>query len=144
MGPFVGAVSGYDLGAAMGGYDSWDNVRLRSQFEIGARLGFGLEGLLTASMDGQIWVQASMVADAVQLDLGCSTCPYPGRRTEPALPRVPAPLSLAAVFQVGFGVEFPQNQTVLRTGAPYDLGTSWVVYLRFRLDARKYFGGSSD
>jgi len=27
---------------------------------------------------------------------------------------------------------------------PFTLGPSWNVYLRFRLDARKYFGGSSD
>ena len=30
------------------------------------------------------------------------------------------------------------------TGEPFSLGPSWNIYLRFRLDARKYFGGSSD
>jgi hypothetical protein len=53
-------------------------------------------------------------------------------------------LSLAAVFQLGFNVEFPQNPTLERDGTPYSLGPSWNIYLRFRLDARKYFGASSD
>jgi hypothetical protein len=263
MGPFVGAVSGFTIGPAFGGYDSWANTRMRSEFEIGARLGFGLEGLLTSSMDGQIWAQASLVADPAQLDLGCSTCPGVGRRREAAVPRVPsrtawkvalrmpyyvipfdlillaptlklvAPtalpsvvfasasgglltiqrkletsigtfqfmagrevgltlwgytgqagqfidtpttdkvdwravsynsleldfpvmeyvpprafattLSLAAEFQFGFSVEFPNSVAYADNGTPYNgLGPSWLVYLRFRLDARKYFGGSSD
>lgn len=261
VGPFVGAVSGYSLGVALGGYDSWANSRFRSEFEIGARVGFGVEGVLTTNMDGQIWLQAEFVADPVQLDLGCSTC-NGGSRKEPALPRVGsrsalklalrmpyyvvpfdlllvAPvlllasppdaqavvmtsaaggllglqrrvetsigtlqfmagrevgvtlwgitghtnqfiwtpetdsstwrvinynsieldfpvmeyipprvfatsLALAAVFQLGFNVEFPQNPTFDATGAPFSLGPSWNVYLRFRLDARKYFGGTSD
>ena len=33
IGPFVGAVSGYSLGLALGGYDSWNNARVRSEFE---------------------------------------------------------------------------------------------------------------
>ncbi len=262
MGPFVGAISGYTLGLGMGGYDSWANSRFRSEFEIAGRVGFGLEGLLTTNMDGQIWLQAGMVADPVQLDNACYDCAGLGRRTDPAVPRVPsrtalklairmpyyvlpfdllilgptlmlvAPealpgvvfasagggllkaqrrietgigtfqfmagrefgvtlwgitghtnqfiatpvteptgwqvvnynsveldfpvleyvpprvfattLALAAEFQLGFNVEFPQNPTLLTNGQPYDLGASWNVYLRFRLDARKYFGGSSD
>ena len=262
MGPFVGAISGYSLGTALGGYDSSANTRLRSEFEIGARLGFGLEGLLTRSMDGQMWLQGELVAGPVQLDLGCSTCPGIGKRTDPAVPRVgsrsalklsmrmpyyvlpfdlillapvlmftspesltavvfaaagggllpiqrkmetslgtfqfmagreigltlwgytghtnqfietPASdparwrvinynslewdfpvfeyipprvfattLSLAAEFQLGFSVEFPNGATVNATGEPYGLGPSWNIYLRFRLDARKYFGASSD
>jgi hypothetical protein len=261
MGPFVGAISGYTLGTAMGGYDSWANVRLRSEFEIGARLGYGLEGLLTRSMDGQMWVQGEFVADTVQLDLGCSTCPG-GKRTDVAVPRVGsrsalklslrmpfyvvpfdllilAPvlmfaspqdltsvvfasaaggllpierkfetdigtfqlmagrevgftlwgftgrtnqfvytpttnkadfravnydsleldfpvleyipprvfatnLSLAAEFQLGFNVEIPMNVAFADNGQSFSLGPSWNIYLRFRLDARKYFGGSSD
>ncbi len=261
MGPFVGAVSGYTLGVALGGYDSWANSRFRSEFEIGGRVGYGLEGLLTTNMDGQIWLQAELVADPVQLDLGCATC-NGGPRKDPAVPRVGsrsalklalrmpyyvvpfdlillAPvlllasptdaqavvltsatggllgiqrrietgigtlqfmagrelgvtiwgytghtnqfiytpttdnltwrlvnytsveldfpvfeyipprvfatsLALAAVFQLGFNVEFPQNPTVIATGLPFSLGPSWNVYLRFRLDARKYFGSSSD
>ena len=92
MGPFVGAISGYTLGTALGGYDSWANTRLRSEFEIGARLGFGLEGLLTRSMDGQMWLQGELVAGPVQLDLGCSTCPTAsGKRTDTAVPRVGSP-----------------------------------------------------
>jgi hypothetical protein len=267
MGLFVGAISGYSLGVALGGYDSWANSRFRSEFEIGARVGFGLEGLLTRSMDGQIWVQGELVADPVQLDMGCTTCtPYPvaasGKRTDPAVPRVGSrsalklslrmpfyvvpfdllilgpvlmlaspqdltsvvfasaaggllpverkfetdigtfqfmlgrevgftlwgftghtnqfvytptasssdakiinynsleldfpvmeyvpprvfatTLSLAAVFQLGFNVEFPMGAAYNDTGAPFSLGPSWNIYLRFRLDARKYFGGSAD
>ena len=266
IGPFVGAVSGYTLGVALGGYDSWANSRVRSEFEIGARVGIGLEGVITGNMDGQIWIQAALVADPVQLDLGCTTCtPYPavsGKRTDPAVPRVGSrsalklslrmpfyvlpfdllvlgpvlmftspqsltevvfaaagggllpverkwdtsigsfqlmlgrevgftlwgitghtnqflytptasasdlrivnydsleldfpvleyvpprvfatTLALAAELQLGFNVEFPLNPTYKDTGAPFSLGPSWNIYLRFRLDARKYFGGSSD
>ncbi len=266
MGPFVGAVAGASLGTALGGYDSWANTRIRSEFEVGARLGLGLEGLLTMNMDGQIWLQGEIAVDPVQLDLGCSTCPpYPqasGKRTNVAVPRVSsrsalklsmrmpyyvlpfdlillAPimmltspealqsvvfaaagggllpiqrriatswgtfqfmagrevgltlwgytghinqfivtptssaadlfavdykslewdfpvfefvpprafantLALAAEFQLGFSVEFPQKATIHTTGAPFSLGPSWNIYLRFRLDARKYFGGSPD
>jgi hypothetical protein len=266
MGPFIGAISGYSLGTALGGYDSWANTRIRSEFEIGARLGLGLEGLLTTNMDGQIWLQAELVADPVQLDLGCTTCtPYPsasGKRTNPVNPRVgsrsalklslrmpfyvvpfdlilltpimmfTAPealtsvvfaaagggllpierkwdtgmgtfqfmagrevgftlwgytghtnqfiytpdtnqanaravdynsleldfpvleyipprvfattLSLAAEFQLGFNVEFPMNVAFTDGSGPFNLGPSWNIYLRFRLDARKYFGGSAD
>jgi hypothetical protein len=53
-------------------------------------------------------------------------------------------LSLAAEFQLGFNVEFPQGGAYVADGQPFGLGPSWNVYLRFRLDARKYFGGSSD
>jgi hypothetical protein len=261
MGPFIGAISGYGLGTALGGYDSWANARLRSQFEIGARLGYGLEGLLTRSMDGQMWVQGEFVSDPVQLDLGCTTCPG-GKRSNVAVPRVggrsalkismrmpfyvvpfdllllgpvlmladpqaatsvvfasaaggllpierkfetdigtfqfmagrevgltlwgytghnnefivtpttnpddwrvveyksleldfpvfeyipprvfATTLSLAAVFQLGFNVEFPSGATFVSDGQPFNLGPSWNIYLRFRLDARKYFGGSPD
>jgi len=267
MGPFVGAISGYTFGTAFGGYDSWANTRLRSEFEIGARFGYGLEGLLTRNADGQMWLQAELVADMAQLDLGCTTCtPYPvaasGQRTDPAVPRVgarsalklalrmpyyvvpfdlillapvlmftapealqsvvfasasgglltiqrrwatsigtfqfmagrevgltlwgytgrtnqfiytPTPnpndlevvnyrslewdfpvfeyipptvfattLALAAEFQAGFSVEFPNGAALKNAGTPFSLGPSWLVYLRFRLDARKYFGGASD
>jgi hypothetical protein len=267
IGPFVGAVSGYTLGLAMGGYDSWNNTRVRSEFEIGARVGYGLEGVITSNMDGQMWLQGELVAGPVQLDLGCSTCtPYPavpsGRRSDPAVPRVGSrsalklsmrmpfyvlpfdlivlgpvlmftspqtltevvfaaagggivpierkwetgigtfqfmagrevgftlwgftghtnqfvytptanaadvrivnynsleldfpvleyvpprvfatTLALAAEMQLGFNVEFPMDVAYKATGESFSLGPSWNVYLRFRLDARKYFGGSSD
>ncbi len=262
IGPFVGAISGYTLGLAMGGYDSWNNTRIRSEFEIGARVGIGLEGVITSNMDGQIWLQGELVAGPVQLDLGCTTCTGIGRRTDPAIPRVGSrsalklsmrmpfyvlpfdlivlgpvlmftspqtltevvfaaagggilpvqrkwetaigsfqfmagrevgftlwgftghtnqfiytptasaadakvinhnsleldfpvlefvpprvfatTLALAAEFQLGFNVEFPMDVTYRATGEPFSLGPSWNIYLRFRLDARKYFGGSSD
>jgi hypothetical protein len=261
MGPFVGAIAGASLGTALGGYDSWANTRMRSEFEVGARVGLGLEGLLTMNMDGQIWLQGEIMVDPVQLDLGCSTCTG-GKRTNVAVPRVSsrsalklslrmpyyvlpfdlvllAPimmltspealqsvvfaaagggllpiqrriatswgtfqfmagrevgltlwgytghtnqfivtpssdradvfvvdynslewdfpvfefvpprafantLALAAEFQLGFSVEFPQKAAIHATGAPFGLGPSWNIYLRFRLDARKYFGGSPD
>jgi hypothetical protein len=53
-------------------------------------------------------------------------------------------LSLAALFQLGFSVEFPMNVAVNNTAESFSLGPSWNIYLRFRLDARKYFGGSED
>jgi len=260
MGPFIGAISSYAFGLALGGYDSFDNSRPRSEFAVGGRVGYGLEGLLTSNMDGQLWLGAAFVADTAQLDLGCTSC-QGGQRRDPAVPRVggrgalqlslrmpyylipfdlilvapvlmlasppslqtvvfesamggllglqrkvetgigsfqfmagreieitlwgyvgqtnqfivtptrdPATfqlvnyksveldfpvveyvpprvfatsLALATEFQLGFMVEFPQGATNRETG-PYDLGTSWNIYLRFRLDARKYFGASSD
>jgi hypothetical protein len=262
IGPFVGAVSGYSLGLALGGYDSWANSRFRSEFEIGARVGYGLEGVITSNMDGQMWLQAELVSDPVQLDLACYTCTGIGRRTDPVIPRVGArsalklsmrmpfyvlpfdlvvlgpvlmlvspqtltevvfaaagggivpverkwdtslgtfqfmagrevgvtlwgytghtnqfiytptsdkadfmavnynsieldfpvfeyvpprvfatTLALAAQLQLGFDVEFPTGAAFNATGAPFSLGPSWNIYLRVRLDARKYFGGSSD
>ena len=53
-------------------------------------------------------------------------------------------LSLAALFQLGFNVEFPMGAAYNDTGAAVQPGPGWNIYLRFRLDARKYFGGSSD
>jgi hypothetical protein len=55
-------------------------------------------------------------------------------------------LALATEIQLGFMVEFPNYAVIqYQSNAPYgNLGTSWYVYLRVRLDARKYFGGSSD
>jgi hypothetical protein len=262
IGLFVGAISGYTLGLAMGGYDSWDNSRIRSEFEIGARVGYGLEDVITTTMDGQMWLQGEMVADTTQLDLACYTCTGIGRRTDPAIPRVGSrsalklsirmpfyvlpfdllvlgpvlmltspqsltevvfaaagggvlpverrwdtgigsfqimlgrevgftlwgitgktnqfiytptanpsdfrivnynsleldfpvleyvpprvfatTLALAAEMQMGFNVEFPLSPTFDDTGAPFSLGPSWNIYVRFRLDARKYFGGSSE
>ena len=77
IGPFVGAISGYSLGLAMGGYDSWNNARVRSEFEIGARVGIGLEGVITSNMDGQMWLQGELVAGPAQLDLDAPPAPRP-------------------------------------------------------------------
>ena len=259
IGPFAGAVAGVTAGPAFGGYDTSSGWRFRTELEVGARFGYGLEGVLTRAMDGQIWAQASFVADPAQLDASCPGCEG-GRRTNPAYPRVPGRsalklavrmpfyaipfdlillepillladptaaqhvlfastggglltiqrpistpagtfqfmagrevgltlwgylgpenqfippqvagnpqvvdyrslefdfpvleyvpprafatlLSLAAELQLGFSVEFPQKPTLQPQGTAYDLGTSWFVYLRFRLDARKYFGGSPE
>jgi len=257
IGPFAGVVAGITFGPAFAGYDTSAGYRFRSEMEVGARFGYGLEGVLTTTMDGQIWAQASFVNDAVQLDASCPDCPG-GKRTERAVPRVPArdglklifrmpyyvlpfdliliaptlllaapdsvqtvvfiaasgglwtlqrpistgigtfqfmagrevgltfwgaeqwidsstspyslvqyksieldfpvweytpprafatTLALAAEVQLGFSVEFPNHATVVSpaTNAAYsNLGPSWYVYLRLRLDARKYFGGSPE
>jgi hypothetical protein len=258
IGPFAGVVAGIAFGPAFAGYDTQAGYRFRSELEVGARFGYGLEGVLTTTMDGQIWAQASFVNDPVQLDASCPGCPG-GKRTNRAIPRVPArdglklifrmpyyvlpfdlillapallltspdtaqtvgfiaasgglwtlqrplstgigtfqfmagrevgitfwgaeqwidtapeqllqyksieldfpvweytpprafatTLSLAAEVQLGFSVEFPYNVAVVSNGqnvpnTPYvNLGPSWYVYLRLRLDARKYFGGSPE
>jgi hypothetical protein len=257
IGPFAGVVAGITFGPAFAGYDTNGGFRWRSELEVGARFGYGLEGVLTTNMDGQIWAQASFVNDPAQLDASCPDCPG-GKRTNKAVPRVPgrsglklvfrmpyyvvpfdmlllAPvllltspdaaqsvvftaasgglwtiqrpistgigtfqfmagrelgitlwgseqwisnaatpvsiveyksieldfpvweytpprafattLALAAEVQLGFSVEFPNNAVVVypATNAPFDnLGTSWFIYLRLRLDARKYFGGASE
>jgi len=259
IGPFLGVVSGVTGGLAFAGYETTGGLRWRSELDVGARVGYGLQGVLTTNMDGQMWAQASYVVDPAQLDLSCPGCPG-GERTNKALPRVPsrsglklilrmpyyvlpfdlvlltptlllaspkslqnvvfaatagglltierpfstgvgtlqfmagrevgltlfgyggadqflatpAPgvievvnyqslefdfpvaewvpprafatvLSLAAEIQLGFTVEFPQKATLQTGNTPYGgLGPSWFIYLRLRLDARKYLGGSSE
>ena len=48
--------------------------------------------------------------------------------------------ALTAALQLGFGVDFPNNAHLTNPpGAPGpDLGTSWLIYLRFAFDARYY------
>jgi hypothetical protein len=55
-------------------------------------------------------------------------------------------LSLAAELQLGFSVQLPPEAVLPEQGnAPYTgMGSSWYIYLRLRLDARKYFGASSE
>jgi hypothetical protein len=261
IGPFVGVIAGVTGGAAFGGFDTSGGWRWRTELEVGARFGYGLQGVLTTNMDGQLWAQASFVSDPVQLDASCPDCPG-GQRKNAALPRVPArsglklvlrmpyyvlpfdlillaptlllaspeaaqdvvfaatsgglltlqrpistgagtfqfmagrefgitfwgsssnpdqfvatpdastlvlvnfkqieldfpglewipprafatTLSLAAELQLGFSVQLaPKAWMPEQNDAPYPgMGPSWFVYLRLRLDARKYFGGSSE
>jgi hypothetical protein len=260
IGFFGGVVAGIAAGPAWGGFDTSAGWRFRSELEVGARFGYGLQGVLTTSMDGQLWAQASFISDPVQLDASCPGCPG-GVRSNQALPRVPArsalklsfrmpyyvipfdlivlgpvllltspvaaqdvvfkatsgglwtlqrpvstslgtfqfmagrevgftmwgstdpnqfvatpvdgqsllvdfkqleldfpvfeyapprafatTLALAAQVQLGFTVQLaPKAWLPQQDNAPYDgLGASWFVYLRLRLDARKYFGGSPE
>jgi hypothetical protein len=89
MGPFIGVVAGYGFGSASGGYEAPSGARARSELEIGARFGYGLEGLLTRSMDGEIWAQVALVSDPYQLDAWCTDCPG-GERKNSLKPRTPA------------------------------------------------------
>ena len=260
IGFFGGVVAGIGAGPAWGGFDTSAGWRFRSELEVGARFGYGLQGVLTTTMDGQLWAQASFVSDPVQLDASCPGCPG-GVRSNQALPRVPArsalklsfrmpyyvlpfdlivlgpvllltspvaaqdvvfkatggglwtlqrpistslgtfqfmagreigftlwgggdpnqfvatpddgkkllvdfkqleldfpvfeyapprafatTLALAAQVQLGFTVQLaPKAWLPEQDNAPYNgLGASWFVYLRLRLDARKYFGGSPE
>jgi hypothetical protein len=103
IGPFVGVVAGLAAGPAFGGYDTDGGWRFRTEFELGARFGYGLEGVLTRAMDGQVWAQASFVADPAQLDVSCADCPG-GKRTNPALPRVPARSALKLALRMPYYV----------------------------------------
>ena len=258
IGLFLGVVSGVAGGVAFGGYDTTGGERFRGELEVGGRVGYGVQGVLTTNLDGQLWAQASYVVDPAQLDLSCPGCPG-GERGNKAVPRVPARsglklalrmpsyllpfdlvllgpvlllaspnalqnvvltatagglltlqrplstgigtfqfmagrefgltfwgmggadqfiatpspgtyevvnyksleldfpvveyvpprafatvLSLAAEVQLGFTVEFPQDARLQVGNAPYELGPSWLIYLRLRLDARKYVSGSSE
>ena len=260
IGFFGGVIAGIAAGPAWGGFDTSAGWRFRSELEVGARFGYGLQGVLTTNMDGQLWAQASFVSDPAQLDASCPGCPG-GTRSNQALPRVPArsalkltfrmpyyvlpfdlillgpvmylvspvaaqdvvfratggglwtlqrpistsigtfqfmagrevgftlwgmgdpnqfvatpvdgqsllvdfkqleldfpvfeyapprafatTLALAAQVQLGFTVQLaPKAWLPQQNNAPYDgLGASWFVYLRLRLDARKYFGGSPE
>ena len=70
---------------------------------IGARFGYGLQGVLTTTMDGQLWAQASLVSDPAQLDASCPGCPG-GVRSNQALPRVPARSALKLAFRMPYYV----------------------------------------
>ncbi len=103
IGPFVGVVAGVTGGPAFGGFDTSAGWRWRTELEVGARVGYGLDGVLTTNMDGQIWAQVSFVNDAAQLDASCPGCAG-GQRTNSAIPRVPARSGLKLVFRMPYYV----------------------------------------
>jgi hypothetical protein len=103
IGFFGGVVAGIGAGPAWGGFDTSGGWRFRSELEVGARFGYGLQGVLTTNMDGQLWAQASFVSDPVQLDASCPGCPG-GARSNQALPRVPARSALKLVFRMPYYV----------------------------------------
>jgi len=103
IGFFGGVVAGITAGPAWGGFDTSAGWRFRSELEVGARFGYGLQGVLTTNMDGQLWAQASLVADPVQLDASCPGCPG-GVRSNQALPRVPARSALKLAFRMPYYV----------------------------------------
>ena len=103
IGLFGGVVAGIGAGPAWGGFDTSAGWRFRSELEVGARFGYGLQGVLTTNMDGQLWAQASFVSDPAQLDASCPGCPG-GARSNQALPRVPARSALKLVFRMPYYV----------------------------------------
>jgi hypothetical protein len=103
IGLFGGVVAGIGAGPAWGGFDTSAGWRFRSELEVGARFGYGLQGVLTTNMDGQLWAQASFVSDPAQLDASCPGCPG-GVRSNQALPRVPARSALKLVFRMPYYV----------------------------------------
>jgi len=103
VGPFIGVAAGIRDGLATGGYEATGGLREAESLEAGVRLGYGLEGLLTSTMDGQFWIQASLVASPAQLDLSCPGCPG-GKRTDSSLPRVPARFPLRFVLRMPYYV----------------------------------------
>ncbi|HET8733019.1 MAG TPA: hypothetical protein VFM45_04505 [Anaeromyxobacteraceae bacterium] len=103
IGFFGGVVAGVGAGPAWGGFDTSAGWRFRSELEVGARVGYGLDGVLTTNMDGQLWAQASLVADLAQLDASCPGCPG-GVRSNQALPRVPARSALKLAIRMPYYV----------------------------------------
>jgi hypothetical protein len=103
IGFFGGVVAGIGAGPAWGGFDTSAGWRFHTELEVGARFGYGLQGVLTNNMDGQLWAQASFVSDPVQLDASCPGCPG-GVRRDQALPRVPARSALKLVFRMPYYV----------------------------------------
>ena len=103
IGFFGGVVAGIGAGPAWGGFDTSAGWRFRSELEVGARFGYGLQGVVTTNMDGQLWAQASFVSDPAQLDASCPGCPG-GARSNQALPRVPARSALKLVFRMPYYV----------------------------------------
>ena len=109
---------------------------------LGREIGFTLWGF-TGNTNQFIYTPTASKSDLRAVNYDSLELDFPVFEYVP--PRVFATtLSLAALIQLGFNVEFPMNAAFNDTGAPFSLGPSWNVYLRFRLDARKYFGGSSD
>jgi hypothetical protein len=111
------------------------------QFMLGREVGFTLWGIgdpnqfVATPVDGP-----ALLVDFRQLELD-----FPAFEYEP--PRAFATvLALAAQVQLGFSVQLAPTAWLPQQGnAPYTgLGASWFVYLRLRLDARKYVGGSPE
>jgi hypothetical protein len=107
----------------------------------GREVGFTLWGIgdpnqfVATPVDGP-----ALLVDFRQLELDFPVFEY-------APPRAFATtLALAAQVQLGFSVQLaPTAWLPQQDNAPYTgLGASWFVYLRLRLDARKYFGGSPE
>jgi hypothetical protein len=120
----------------------WETSIGTFQFMAGREIGFTLWGI-TGKTNQFIATPTADPVDWKIVNYNSLELDFPVLEFVP--PRVFATtLALAAQFQLGFNVEFPLSPTVNATGVPYDLGASWNIYLRFRLDARKYFGGSSD
>ena len=108
----------------------------------GREVGFTLWGF-TGHTNQFIYTPTANVDDVRIVNYNSLELDFPVLEYVP--PRVFATtLALAAEMQLGFNVEFPMDVTYKATGEPFSLGPSWNIYLRFRLDARKYFGGSSD
>ena len=108
----------------------------------GREIGFTLWGI-TGQANQFIYTPTANVNDFRVINYNSLELDFPVLEFVP--PRVFATtLALAAEFQLGFNVEFPMGPTYKANGDPFSLGPSWNIYLRFRLDARKYFGGSSD
>jgi hypothetical protein len=104
VGPFAGLVVTARAGGATGGYQTTPgSLRARETLEAGARIGYGLEGLLTSGHDGMLWAQASFVMEPSQLDTLCPNCPG-GLRTDPLTPRVEARGSFRISVRVPFWI----------------------------------------
>jgi hypothetical protein len=111
------------------------------QFMAGREVGFTLWGMgdpnqfVATPADGQ-----TLLVDFRQLELDFPVFEYQPPRA------FATTLALAAQVQLGFSVQLaPTAWLPQQNNAPYPgLGASWFVYLRLRLDARKYFGGSPE
>ena len=103
IGPFIGVVSGIAAGPAIGGFETTGGWRFRSELEVGARVGYGLQGVLTTNMDGELWGQVAFVSDPAQLDASCPGCAG-GTRTNSVIPRVPARSGMKLVLRMPYYV----------------------------------------
>ncbi len=91
LGPYIGVNAGVRGGMAFAGYltPQPSTPRAYGAMSIAVRLGMGVEGVTSRSLDGQIFLQYGLNSEFAQVDGPCLECPDDIRHN-PALPRVPS------------------------------------------------------
>ena len=102
IGPFLGLAAGLRGGGASGGVDSTTpNARITGAIDVGARIGIGLEGVLGAAGDGQIFLQAGFLQQIAKKSSCESECNSLGTAVGIAL-KTPARSAISARLRLPF------------------------------------------
>ena len=102
IGPFLGLAAGLRGGGASGGVDSTTpNARINGAIDVGARIGIGLEGVLGAAGDGQIFLQAGFLQQVAKKSSCESECSSLGTAVGIAL-KTPARSAISTRLRLPF------------------------------------------